>query len=95
MNVHIPKGWIMKKGKLVLVAITLLLVIVLVSVSCIRKQEGNEDCDQVVMEVKEVHNESEEEMMVKLEIEIYEERNPEYIMWLSMNALEQLVEGYI
>lgn len=85
----------MKKGKLVLVAITLLLVIVLVSVSCIRKQEGNEDCDQVVMEVKEVHNESEEEMMVKLEIEIYEERNPEYIMWLSMNALEQLVEGYI
>ena len=85
----------MKKGKLVLVASTLLLVIVLVSVSCIRKQEGNEDCDQVVMEVKEVHNESEEEMMVKLEIEIYEERNPEYIMWLSMNALEQLVEGYI
>lgn len=85
----------MKKGKLVLVAITLLLVIVLVSVSCIRKQEGNEDCDQVVMEVKEVHNESEEEKMVKLEIEIYEERNPEYIMWLSMNALEQLVEGYI
>lgn len=85
----------MKKGKLVLVAITLLLVIVLVSVSCIRKQEGNEDCDQVVMDVKEVHNESEEEKMVKLEIEIYEERNPEYIMWLSMNALEQLVEGYI
>ena len=85
----------MKKGKLVLVAITLLLVIVLVSVSCIRKQEGNEDCDQVVMEVKEVHNESEEEKMVKLEIEIYEERNPEYIIWLSMNALEQLVEGCI
>lgn len=85
----------MKKGKLVLVAITLLLVIVLVSVSCIRKQEGNEDCDQVVMEVKEVHNESEEEKMVKLEIEIYEERNPEYIMWLSMNTLEQLDECYI
>lgn len=85
----------MKKGKLVLVAITLLLVIALVSVSCIRKQEANEDCDQVVMEVKEVHNESEEEKMVKLETEIYEERNPEYIMWLSMNALEQLDEGYI
>ena len=85
----------MKKSKLVLVAITLLLVIALVSVSCIRKQEASEDCDQVVMEVKEVHNESEEENMVKLEVDIFEETNPEYIMWLSMNALEQQDEVYI
>ena len=85
----------MRKIKVVLVAIALIFVIVLIGLTSTKKEEVNEVCDQVVIEVEQTNNESvkeESDNVVLLKKEVIEDENPEYYLRLSTTSLKHAKE---
>lgn len=88
----------MRKIKVVLVAIALIFVIVLIGLTSTKKEEVNEVCDQVVIEVEQTNNESvkeESDNVVLLKKEVIEDVNPEYYLRLSTTLLINKEESKI
>lgn len=85
----------MRKIKVVLFAIALIFVIVLIGLTSTKKEEVNEVCDQVVIEVEQTNNESvkeESDNVVLIKKEVIEDVNPEYYLRLSTQSLEHAKE---
>lgn len=85
----------MRKIKVVLVAIALIFAFVLIGLTSTKKEEVNEVCDQVVIEVEQTNNESvkeESDNVVLLKKEVIEDINPEYYLRLFTTSSKHAKE---